>query len=130
MQFFVCLLTSLVFAVHVIVGCTCGHRTKWLGDLAAPQADYARDGRYGDPGGGDRRGGQQSPKSCPHAASNYLKAELKQVDASPGTMSLYAFQDLSATREPQAPTSSVVQPVCRLEISNAQLFVWHCALII
>jgi hypothetical protein len=134
MQVFLCVLTSLVFASHALLGCgvhrTCEHRTAILADSAATNAkhhcDTHHDGHEEEPGDPQR----ESSEPCSHSACSYVKGETQRIDSSKDVVALWAAMAPIASNQADAVTASVRQPVCQADFSSTQLYVWHCALII
>lgn len=130
MQIFVCVLTSLFLAVNAMVGCPCGHRTTLLGDSPTPHGTHFGTVHHDGHGGGNEHKEPTDPDPCPHASSNYVKAQLTHIDVSPDAFLPHSAVDPSTPYAPKATTSNELRPRCRLDLSSAQIYVWHCALII
>jgi hypothetical protein len=133
MQTFVCVLTSLVFAAHALLGCgahrTCEHRTAILADSAVRHAEHACRAHHEEHDEAPCDGDHESPDPCSHSVCSYVKAETQRVDLLNDTLALRAALTPVELQD-DAAAAAVFQPVCLADISSTHLYVWHCALII
>jgi hypothetical protein len=134
MRTLVCLLTSLVFAVHALVGCgahrSCEHRTAILsGHQVAHESHDCVAHHHGDREAPED-GEHDSSAPCSHSVCSYVKAETQQVDLSNAFVAFWTAMGPIEVGPSGAMSAAIVQPVCRGDLSSTQLYVWHCALII
>jgi hypothetical protein len=134
MKFLICLLTSLVFAAHALLGCG-AHRSCELGTaiLAGSGAvDEERHCAAHDCGNGETPcdGDREPSETCSHSACSYVKAESQRVDAADDVAAFCATPAPVDLQHFAATSAAVLEPVCRVDLSSTQLYVWHCALII
>lgn len=134
MQRIVYLLTSLVFAAHALLGCaahrTCGHRTAVFTGQPENHADRDCAAHYASHGNEPGEDRHQSPETCWHSACSYVKAETPRVDVSANWAASWAVLGPVEKGQADAWAADVGEPVHRVDFSSAQLYVWHCALII
>jgi hypothetical protein len=134
MQSIVCLLTSLLFAAHALLGCgahrACEHGTAiWAGSATA-HAEHEcvahHDGHDGAPSDKDH----DSSEPCSHSVCSFVKAETQRVDKSNDVVTSWVLSAPVELGQGDAASLAVFEPVCRTDLSSTQLYVWHCALII
>jgi hypothetical protein len=134
MQNVLCLLTSLVFAVHALLGCaahrSCGHRAAILPrdheECGVHACVTHHEGHDSQPADDEH----DSPAPCSHSVCSYVKAETQQVDLRNAIVAFWAVLRPIDLGPSGAVTAAVSEPICQADISSTQLFVWHCALII
>jgi len=134
MQLFLHVLTSLVFVTHALLGCgahrACEHSTTVNSTVAAHHAEHQCAAHHADLG--DEPGqheGEPSPP-CPHSDCSFVKAETQRVDLSHDVTAWIAAIALVGSVHDGGLADAVYEPICRVDLSSTQLYVWHCALII
>jgi hypothetical protein len=134
MQNVVCLVTSLVFAAHALLGCgahrTCEHRTAVLDEQVHSHAAHECAIHHGGHSDAPADDEHHSPEPCSHTVCSYVKVETQQADLSHDVrLAWIALAPVDASAV-EAVGAAVGEPVCRADLSSTQLYVWHCALII
>jgi hypothetical protein len=134
MQSLVCLLTSLVFAAHAVLGCgahrTCEHGTATWADATARHAEHACVAHHNGHDATPCDNHQHSSEPCSHSVCSFVKAETQRVDVSSDVIALWAASAPAELGLGDAGSAAVFEPICRADLSSTQLYVWHCALII
>jgi hypothetical protein len=134
MQSFNCLLASLVFAVHAVLGCgfhnACQHGFAVVSRTAADHVEHAcaahDHGDSHEPADDD----QKPADPCQHVACSFVKAETPRIDLTHANVAwLTAMLPVTQSHRGQI-ASATCEPICKADLSSAQLYVWHCALLI
>ncbi len=125
------LLTSLVFAVHALLGCGIHHACEYGAEVVAAASGCEKHGHSHEHchHGGHPPHEHEPCEPCAHASCSYVKAETQQVSSL--VQMTYVFM-LPAV-EPYVVSlraGSVRAPEMRGDCYATELYVWHCALII
>lgn len=129
---FLCLSTSLIFAVHAVLGCSIHHACAHSHTIAAHDAfaheEYDCAGHdHDDAAPADE---SECPShSCQHVTCSYVKAETVQLDGS-GTQSPAPAIAADETVKPARVFQAIIAADVRLQFSSTPLYVWQCALLI
>jgi hypothetical protein len=127
------LTTSLIFAVHVVLGCTVhhvyGHAEACDAHAAVHEGHDCHDAHDGQPNPTDES--DQPTPPCQHLDCSFVKAESVQVEQggpqSDWTLGTHFQPEI---KTPQSCCPAFDSGLTRDLSSAAPLYVWHCALII
>jgi hypothetical protein len=124
------LLTSLVFAAHALLGCGVHHVWQQAPPIAVA-AGHSCSHHDHNKGPEAPAGGERSPgPPCQHLACSFVKADTVRVDQ--GEDESWALASLLCPARAGAAQQlrSAANTICAADLSSAQVYVWHCALLI
>jgi hypothetical protein len=124
-------LTSLVFAAHAVLGCGVHHacHEACAGAVAAGHScsHHGHDeGPDAPPGEGEHSPG----RPCQHLACSFVKADTVRVDQGEHVSWDATTLLFSARAEAAQRPGTAGKSICAADLSSAQVYVWHCALLI
>lgn len=134
MQRFTCLLTNLIFGAHALIGCNpihaWSHGFESNDSAAAQPADHNSLADHRDNPLAPANNNEDPAHPDQHDSCSFVKASTVRIDRGDSHVSW-----LTALTPPNYgpvvhASHAACEPILNANFDSAQLYVWHCALLI